>query len=83
MLRSCLLESIEVYDMLLYIKYFIKSKWFTLNQLNSTIGNFNYSTEDRKDKICTTSLISKKIPGGACQIWNYLGLFLLLIENKI
>ncbi|KYM96897.1 hypothetical protein ALC62_12434 [Cyphomyrmex costatus] len=76
-------EGVVAFDLQLYIGYFINNKWFTLKQLNERIENFKYSTEDRQDKPCTITTMNKKIPGGACQIWNFIRLLPLLIEDKI
>ena len=78
-----LFEGIVAYDLLLYVRYFIDHGWFTLKQLNRRIENFKYSPADRTDKPCTISTKNTKLPGGACQIWNFLRLFPLLIEDKI
>ncbi|XP_031780303.1 uncharacterized protein LOC100679989 isoform X1 [Nasonia vitripennis] len=78
-----LFEGIITYDLRLFIDYLIQQKWFTLQQLNSRIDKFPYSIEDRQDKPCTLSLNSEKITGGAVQIWNFLYILPLLIEDKI
>ena len=78
-----LFEGIIAYDLWLLINYFIENKWFSLKQLNTRIEKFNYSPEDRRDKPCTLAEKNTRIPGGACQIWNFLRLFPLLIHDKI
>lgn len=78
-----LFEGVVACDLMLYINYFIKRNWFTLSWINARITNFNYTTDDRKDAPCTIKKDHKKIPGGACQIWNFLRLFSLLVRDKI
>ena len=78
-----LFEGIVTYDLRLFIDYFINRRWFTLQQLNNRIDKFPYSIEDRQDKPCILAPNSDKITGGACQIWNFLHILPLLIEDKI
>lgn len=78
-----LFEGIVAFDLILYIQYFVTNNWFTLDYLNKRIENFPYSLEDRKSKPCTISSTNTKVPGGACQIWNFLRLFPILISDKI
>ena len=78
-----LFEGIVAYDLLLYIEYFIQNNWFTLDNLNKKITNFQYSIDDNQSKPCIISSNNTKIPGGACQIWNFLRLFPILINDKI
>lgn len=39
-----LFEGIVAFDLKLFIDYFIREKWFTLNELNMRIDKFHYST---------------------------------------
>ena len=78
-----LFEGVVAYDLKLFIEYFIEIKWFTLKELNSLIENFDYSIEDKKDKPVKVLKDSKKITGGACQIWNLLNLLPLILKNKV
>lgn len=79
-----LFEGIVAYDLYLFIDYFIhQKKWFTLTTLNRRIEKFPYSVNDRQDKPCTISDKKNRIPGGACQIWTFLRIFPLLVEDKI
>lgn len=76
-------EGVFAFDLDLYIRYFIKKEWFTLHELNSRIENFQYSKEDKNDKPCKLGSKRKKIPGAACQVWNFLRLFPLMVHDKI
>ncbi|KAJ8673838.1 hypothetical protein QAD02_005100 [Eretmocerus hayati] len=50
-----LIEGFVAYDVKLFIDYFVDASWFSLNQLNSWIKDFPYSTEDMQDKPCDIS----------------------------
>ena len=76
-------EGVIAYDLKLYVDYFIKKGWLSLKALNSRIEKFPYSVEDRKDKPCKISATSKKIACGACQVWQFLRLFPVMISDKI
>lgn len=78
-----LMEDVITYDVALFINYFMNQNWFTLSELNKLIDNFPYSNEDRKDKPLHFKPDTKKIRGGAWQIWTFLRLFPLIIINYI
>lgn len=76
-------EGIAPYDLLLFIKYFVKQKWFTWDQLNGRIDTFQYSTQDKKDKPIEIDPSKKRVVGQASQIWTLIRLFPLIINDKI
>lgn len=79
-----ILEGVVAYDLKLYFDKLIRLNWFTsLDELNKLIDSLKYSTQDRQDKPCTVPSASDRIVGGAMQIWNFLRLFPLIIENNI
>lgn len=86
-LPSCLghdlLEGVVAYDAKLLIDQLIQEKWFSLQQLNKRIDSFQYSSEDRKDKPATIPTKIDRLAGGAWQIFNFLRLLPLLIEDTI
>lgn len=89
-LPSCyghdLMEGVVIHDLKLFITYFIDQEWFSLDQLNEAIENFPYSTEDGRDRPAKLSVNQQgviKLCGGAWQIWTFLRLFPLIINNYI
>lgn len=77
-------EGIICYDLKLYIQYFVKEKWFTLEQLNKMIEKFPYCSEDRKDQpVIIKKLEKKRLAGGAWQVYNFLRLFPLIIYGFV
>lgn len=51
--------------------------------MNYRIETLEYCVEDKRYKLCLVVKSSKKLSGGACQLWNFLRLFPLLISDKI
>ena len=82
-LEHDLLEGIVAYDIKFYIDCLQKQGWFSYETLNKRIDSFSYLSIDRRDKPCSVSQKKKLIVRGACQIWIFLKLFPLLIEDKI
>ncbi|KAJ8665138.1 hypothetical protein QAD02_006800 [Eretmocerus hayati] len=78
-----LFEGVVAYDVILFLNKFIAKGWITLNQLNHLIDAFPYSAEDRCDKPCAIQKLTGKLPGGACQIWNFLRILPLLIGDQV
>lgn len=78
-----LMEGICAYDFKLFIDYFIAEDWFTLHELNEAINSFQYSSRDRKDKPIPVQSDSKRIKGGAWQVWTLLRLFPLIIKEHV
>ena len=76
-------EGVIAYDLQLYVNYFIKERWFSLDSLNDRILKFPYSIEDMRDKPCKIRRDAKKISGAACQVWQFLRLFPILILDKV
>lgn len=78
-----LLEGVVAYDLKIYVDYFIQERWFSLSFLNKRIESFTYSIQDMRDKPCPISKQKKRIIGGAWQIFIFIKLFPLLVEDKI
>ncbi|XP_028982625.1 uncharacterized protein LOC114841705 [Diachasma alloeum] len=76
-------EGFAKYDIMLFLKYLKKKKWFSWEELNGRIENFSYSSNDRRDKPVKVDPSSDKIPGKACQIWTFIRLLPLVIIDKI
>ncbi len=67
------------------IEHCIANKFFTLKELNSAILNFNYGTNEVKNKPCTIDanhLKNKKLRQSASQLWT-LGLILPLLVGSL
>ncbi|KAJ8681969.1 hypothetical protein QAD02_017761 [Eretmocerus hayati] len=78
-----LFEGIVAYDLQLFIDYFVERDWITYDDLNNLIGKFPFSSEDKQDQPCPVSSTKDRLTGGACQIWNFLRLFPLLVMDKV
>ncbi|XP_033214081.1 uncharacterized protein LOC117171138 [Belonocnema kinseyi] len=78
-----LFEGVISYDLKLILDKLFKEKWFTLQELNASIQSFGYSKEEKADKTCPVSDDAAKISGGAWQIWTFLRLLPILIEDKV
>lgn len=78
-----LFEGVIAFDLKLFIDYFVTKKWFSFQQLNKLIDSLPYSTEDRRDKPSPVEKNKIRILGNACQVWQFLRLFPLLIENYL
>lgn len=76
-------EGVIAYDVKLFLDDLVKKNWFSYKLLNKRIESFKYSTEDQRDKLCTVSQNSKRISGAACQLWTFVRLLPLLINDKI
>lgn len=77
-------EGIIAYDLMIYIRYFLKKGWFSLELPNLRIDDFPYSARDRKDKSATVPNISaSKLVGGAWQLINFIRLLPLIIGHEI
>ncbi|KAJ8667819.1 hypothetical protein QAD02_009482 [Eretmocerus hayati] len=78
-----LFEGIVAYDLKMIIDYFVELEWFSIDELNQWIKDFPYSTEDVQDKPCPVSETKARLDGGACQIWNFMRIFPLIIAERI
>lgn len=70
-----LFEGIVAYDMVLIIKYLIRMKWFSYEQLNYQIENFRYRGGDALDKPSPISAKSEKLSGHAIGYFSDSSLF--------
>ena len=86
-LPSCIghdvFEGVVQYDMILYVKYFVKNHWFTFEYLNSALDNFMYSQRENCCKPPTLVATAKRLTGNASQNWTFLRFFPLYVFNKI
>ncbi|XP_046709098.1 uncharacterized protein LOC124388478 isoform X1 [Silurus meridionalis] len=60
-------EGVFSYDVALYIKYFVKNKWFTYPILNRRIRQFKYNGSDAFTKPCELNSHGAKLAGQAIQ----------------
>ena len=68
------------YDLMLFLKYFVKQKhFFTFSSLNKRIRCFPYKDREKLDQPCPVSESAHKIFGQATQNWLFLRLLPLLI----
>jgi hypothetical protein len=74
-----LFEGVVSKDMALFIKYFVKRKWFTYDHLNRVIERFHYVGTDASDKPAIIRKFADKLGGQAIQNWCLLRLFPILI----
>lgn len=82
-LEHDIFEGVLAYNLKLYLDDLVDKGWFSYKLLNHRIEIFDYSVEDQRDKLCLISSTSKRVSGGACQIWNFLRLLSVLIYDKI
>ena len=78
-----LFEGVVAYDLALFIKHFVKLKWFTYDILNKRIQNFDYSAHDRSDQPPIIATNAKKLAGQAAENWCLLRLFSLIIFDRV
>jgi len=78
-----LFEGIVSQDVSLFIRYFVKKKFFTYAHLNRAIIKFRYIGSDAKDKPVPVSLKGDKLGGHAVQNWCLLRLFPLLVGRQV
>ncbi|KAF4528495.1 hypothetical protein B566_EDAN016899, partial [Ephemera danica] len=65
-------EGVVSYDLYLFIFYFIKKGWFTLDILNSLIKDFKYTHKDATNKPKTVKENAKKLNGSAAENHKFL-----------
>lgn len=70
-------------DMSLFIKYFVKKKWFSYETLNRRIAHFKFRGSDARDRPPTLTEKKHKIIGSAVQNWNLLRFFSLIIGDLV
>lgn len=68
---------------MIYTKYLIKKKWFSLEEVDRKLSDFQYSPEDNKDKPLPISSNKFRIIGGAWQIWSLMRLFFFIVGKKV
>nr|XP_055039672.1 uncharacterized protein LOC129427310 isoform X2 [Misgurnus anguillicaudatus]XP_055039673.1 uncharacterized protein LOC129427310 isoform X2 [Misgurnus anguillicaudatus] len=76
-------EGVLSYDVVLYLKYFVKKKWFTYPVLNRRICQFKYSGSDALSKPCEVSPHGLKLAGQAIQNWNFLRLLPVILSDRV
>lgn len=79
-------EGIFRYDICQAIVYFLNKKYFTLEQLNSRISNFNYGSEDVRyipNILTRDNLTANNLKMTAREAWQFLYLLPILIGDKI
>ena len=68
------------------IVHLVKAQYFNLEELNDIIQTFSYSTIGKTNKpkiLKVTSLNSFKVKLTACEMWNFLRLFSLIIGSLV
>ncbi|KAJ8674063.1 hypothetical protein QAD02_005325 [Eretmocerus hayati] len=78
-----LFEGFIAFDLKVFIDHFVSKKWFSVQQLNKRIKDFPYSAEDKQDQPCEVTERKHRLTGGACQIWNFVRLFPVLVVDKV
>lgn len=77
-------EGVVAYDLVIYIKYFVKvKKFFTYSQLNRRIRQFSYHASDAASTPSEVSEKGDKIGGKASENWSLLRLLPIIIGEKI
>lgn len=70
-------------DVALYIKYFVKKKWFTYPIFNRRIRQFKYNGLDALTKPCEVSLHGTKLAGQAIQNLIFLRLLPVILGDRV
>ena len=78
-----LFEGVVAYDMMLFVKYFLKHGWFSESYLNFAITQFSFDELSRNSKCVVFKNTSLKIAGNACQIWCFIRFFPLFVFHKV
>ena len=79
-----LFEGVVSYDLALCIRYFVHvKKWFTYNQLNRSISQFQFRGGDVNNKPNDVSENGEKIGGHAVQNWCLLRIFPILVGDRV
>ena len=76
-------EGVLSYDVALYLKHFVKKKWFTHSILNPQIRQFKYYGSDAFTKPCEFSPQGLRLAGQAVQNWNFLRLQPVIIGDRV
>ena len=70
-LPSCIghdvFEGVVQYDMILYVKYFVKNRWFTFEYLNSALDNFMYNQRENCCKPPNLAATARRLTGNASE----------------
>lgn len=78
-----LFEGVCDYDLSLYLNYFLKEKWFSIEFLNFLITDFKFMSNDALCKPACFQEKSKRLSGNACQNWALIRFLPVMLYNKI
>ena len=78
-----LFEGVVAYDMMLFVKYFLKHGWFSESYLVSAVTQFSFDELSRNSKCVVFEKTSLKIANNACQIWCFIRFFPLFVFHKV
>jgi hypothetical protein len=78
-----LFEGVICYDLALCLNYFVKSRWFTYEILNSRIQQFEYIGSDAANKPAEVPTSGDRLGGQAIQNWTLLRFLPLIMMDKL
>ena len=76
-------EGVVSFDVMMFIKYFIREGWFTEDFLNEAISNFNFDPISSQSKCVPVKKNSSKLGGNASQNWCMARFMPLFILQKV
>ena len=76
-----LFEGIIVYDLMLAIKHFIEERWFSLEELNYRIDNFQFCDESKQT--LPPIKIGNKLSGSASDIKRLIMIFPVIVADRV
>ena len=78
-----LFEGVVAGDLALFIKHFVKQRYFSYEYLNRKIETFKYIASDASNKPNRIKANGERLEGHAVQNWCFLRLLSLFIGNRI
>ena len=78
-----LFEGVVATDVMLIIRYFTASRWFSEDDINRRILDFPYLKTDAISKPVPIKTTATRLVGNASQNWCFLRLFPLLVYDKV
>ena len=78
-----LFEGVVAYDLPLFLKYFVKQKWFTIDRLNKRIDHIQLFGSDSRARPAAVHESHPRLAGSASQNWCFLRLLPLLIYDMV
>lgn len=78
-----LFEGVCDYDLSLYLNYFLKKNWFSIDSLNFLITDFKFLGNDALCKPTCFREKSKRLSGNACQNWALIRFLPVMLYNRV